>query len=342
MVIISPPRSAYLITKPENIRYLTGFDGEGFLLLFGKKLLLATDARYLETAERIQKKSFQLFEISKGWPDRLKPKLKSVSTILFEAHHMTVHDLAWWKKVLKGKQFRPAGRVVERKRTIKTEQEKSLIRTAARIADRVLGLTLPLLKPGVSEKAVANQIRKLFVDLADGPGYDPIVAFGKNTAIAHHVAGATKLKPNDVVLIDAGANYRGYKSDMTRCFFIGKGIPEVLALYKILQSVQEKAVDIVRPGLSVKSFDVQVRAMLGKHQALFTHALGHGIGLEIHEDPVIAGRSKDVIQEHIVHSVEPGLYKPGIGGVRIEDTVIVTKNGCEVVTKTGKSIRFLR
>lgn len=342
MLIKTQPKSAYLITKPENIRYLTGFDGEGFVVVFGNKMLLATDPRYLETAQRLKKKTFELFEISKGWPERLKSKLKSISTILFEAHHMTVADLAWWKKVLKGKRFKPAGRVIEKKRTIKTDQEKNLIRTAARIADRVIKAILPLLKPGVTEKNIANQIRKLFVDLADAVGYDPIVAFGKNTAIAHHVAGSTKLKKNDVILIDAGANYQGYKSDMTRCFFIGKGIPKVLALYKILQLVQQKAVQLVRPGLSVKSFDKKVRVMLGKNQALFTHALGHGIGLEIHEDPVIAGRSKDVIQEHIVHSVEPGLYIPGVGGVRIEDTVIVTKNGCEVVTKTGKSIRFLK
>jgi len=334
-------RSAYLITKPEHIFYLTNFDGEGFVLVTKNQVLLATDQRYWLLAKSVRKRGVKLFDIAGKWPSKLQQEMKSIQTVFFEENHLTVSALARWKKLLPKKQWKQSKGVVRKLRLVKSADELDKLRKAAALGDKILKMVLKEMKPGVTEKAMANVFRRYSDELANGVSFDPIVAFGKNGAVPHHHSGPTKLKKNDAILIDQGVNHQGYMSDMTRCFFIGSGIPAVQQMYDQLLAVQQAGVNMVRAGVKISELAQACRAMLGKDAKYFTHSLGHGVGLEIHEDPGVSIRSDVVLEEGMVITIEPGLYKSAVGGVRIEDTVIVTKHGCEVITKSSKRTSFL-
>lgn len=332
------PNTAYLITKPENVFYFTNFDGEGFALVSEKSVTLATDQRYWLLAQEVKKKSVRMLDLKPGWQDELNKIFKKINIIYFEEDHLTVAGLERWKKILPNRKWLKNQGAVKSLRLIKTEDESEKLRIAASIGDKILKKILPELKTGVTEKEIANLFRRYSDEFADGVSFPPIVAFGDNGAIPHHHSGLTKLKSNDAILIDQGVKYQGYMSDMTRCFFVGNGIPAVRKMYDLLLEVQQMAVNMVRAGIIISDLDKAVRAMLGKEEKYFTHSLGHGVGLEVHEEPGVSGRSDVELKPGMVITIEPGLYKPGIGGVRIEDTVIVTEHGCEVITKSPKSI----
>ena len=333
-------RSAYLITKPEHLFYLTGFDGEGFVVVTKNQILLATDQRYWLLAKSVKKRGVKLFDLAGKWPAKLQAELKTIRTILFEEDHLTVAALARWKKLLPKKQWKQSKGELRKLRLVKNAEELEKLRQAAALGDKILTMVLKEMKPGDTEKAMANLFRRYSDELANGVSFAPIVAFGKNGAVPHHHSGSTKLKKNDAILIDQGVNYQGYMSDMTRCFFIGSGIPAVQQMYDQLLKVQEAGVNMVRSGIKISELASACRAMLGKDAKYFTHSLGHGVGLEIHEDPGVSTRSDVVLEAGMVITIEPGLYKPGVGGVRIEDTVIVSEHGCEIITKSGKSAQL--
>jgi len=226
--------------------------------------------------------------------------------------------------------------LLEKERLTKRKDELKNLTQAAALGDKVLKKVLPLLKEGVTEKEIANKLRQYSNEMAHGISFDPIVAFGKNGAVPHHHSGSTKLKKNDTILIDQGVTFDHYKSDMTRCFIIGKGIPKVNTMYEHLLRAQQAGVDMVRAGVNIKDLCMAVRALLGTDAQFFTHSLGHGIGLEVHEGPGVSTRSPQTLEAGMVITIEPGIYIGGVGGVRIEDTVIVTEDGCEVITKSSK------
>lgn len=328
--------SAYLITKPEHVFYLTNFHGEGFAVATGNSIILATDQRYWLMAKQAKKKGVKLFDLKSGWQEKLNEELKAARTIYFEDDHLTVSALAGWKKTLPKKSWKKTDQALKQFRLIKSEVELEALRKAAAIGDKILKKAKARLKPGVTEREIAGFIRSQAFAMADGYSFNPIVAFGVNAASPHHDVTDKKLKMNDAVLIDMGVKYRRYMSDMTRCFFIGKGISEVKLMYEKLLEAQMAAVNMVRPGVRIKNLCLAVRSMLGKDARYFTHSLGHGIGLKVHEGPTVSARKDDILKKGMVITIEPGLYKPGIGGVRIEDTVIVTENGSEVITKSPK------
>ncbi|MDF2378916.1 MAG: Xaa-Pro peptidase family protein [Candidatus Gracilibacteria bacterium] len=331
---------ALLITKSEHIFYLTNFDGEGFVIVTKDGITLATDQRYWLLAKEVKKKGVKLFDLKHGWPEKLNERLKKIKTVLFEERNLTIAGLERWKKILPKRKWKKSGGVVEKMRLIKSDDELENLREAARIGDKILKRVLKEMKPGVTEKTMANLFRKHSDELANGVSFDPIVAFGKNGAVPHHHSGSTKLKKNDAILIDQGVNYKGYMSDMTRCFQIGKGIPAVNDMHVQLLEAQQAGVNMVRAGVNIKDLSIAVRGILGKDQKYFTHSLGHGVGIEIHETPGVSSRTDMVLKAGMVITIEPGLYKPGIGGVRIEDTVIVTEDGCEVITKSSKKTQL--
>ncbi len=335
--MLTPKAStAYLITKPENMFYQTGFDGEGFALVMKTEILLATDGRYTEYAKKIKKRGVKIFHIKKGWPNEIEKVMKKIKEIVFEEDHLTVAELEKWKKILPKRTWSKSKGQVSQLRLIKTDDELDKLRKAASIGDRILKLVLKEMKPGVTEKQMANLFRRYSDEMAHGVSFAPIVAFGANGAVPHHHSNDTKLKKNDAILIDQGVNYKGYMSDMTRCFQIGKGIPMVQQMHDQLLEAQQAGVNMVRAGVKISDLAKSVRGILGKDEKFFTHSLGHGVGLEIHEAPGVSSRSDVVLEPGMVITIEPGLYKPGVGGVRIEDTVIVTDTGCEVITKSSK------
>jgi len=328
--------SAYLITKPEHIYYLTNFDGEGFVIVRKNLTLLATDQRYWLLAKEVKKRNVKLFDLKTGWPEKLASEMKGIKTIHFEEDDLTVAGLSRWKKMLPKRKWKQMKMMLKKNRLTKREDELKRLRQAARMGDKVLKMVLHELKPGVTEKHIANLLRQYSNESADGVSFDPIVAFGKNGAVPHHHPGQTELKKNDAILIDQGTKVDHYMSDMTRCFFIGDGIPEVKQMYDQLLAVQKAGVNMVRAGVKISELCQAVRALLGKDDKYFTHSLGHGIGLKVHEGPTVSSRADDVLEVGMVITIEPGIYKAGVGGVRIEDTVIVTEDGCEVITKSSK------
>ena len=331
---------AYLITKPEHIFYLTNFDGEGFVVVTKNEIILATDQRYWLLAKEVKNKKVKLFDLKSKWVGELQKRLKKVKTVLFEEDHMTIAELARWKRILPKKNWKKNGGILRNMRLVKSDEELEKLRMAAHIGDQILKKVLKEMKPGVTEKTMANLFRKYSDEMANGVSFDPIVAFGSNAAVPHHHSGNTRLKKHDAILIDQGVNYKGYMSDMTRCFFIGKGLQKVKLMYDRLREAQEAGVNMVRAGVKISDLAKAIRGMLGKDAKFFTHSLGHGVGLEIHEDPGVSTRSDVLLKPGMVITIEPGLYKAGIGGVRIEDTVIVTEDGCEVITKSSKSSSF--
>lgn len=339
-MLTAKPTTAYLITKPEHVFYLTNFDGEGFVIVDEHGTTLATDQRYWLLAEKVKKKGVKLFDLKGPWTELLNMKFMHVRQFFFEEEHLTVAALSKWENIFKGRIWKKSEGAVRKLRLLKREDELKKLRIAAAVGDKILKKILPKLKPGVTEKEIANLFKSYSNEMADGVSFPPIVAFGKNGAVPHHHSDDTKLKKNDAILIDQGVKYQGYMSDMTRCFFVGAGIPAVKKMYDQLLEVQQAGVNMVRAGVKISDLDKSVRAMLGKEEKYFTHSLGHGVGLEVHEDPGVSGRSDVVLKPGMVITIEPGLYKPGIGGVRIEDTVIVTEDGCEVMTKSSKKSQF--
>ncbi len=339
--MLNPKSSqAYLVTKPENMFHLTGFDGEGFAIVSKERTIVATDGRYTEYAKTKKKRGVKLFDIKTGWPSKLDQELKKIKDVFYEEEHMTISALSRWKKILPNRKWSKSKGAVEDLRLVKSDEELDKLRMAARIGDQILKKVLKEMKPGVTEKQMANLFRRYSDEMANGVSFDPIVAFGTNGAVPHHHSNNTKLKKNDAILIDQGVNYQGYMSDMTRCFQIGKGILEVNKMHEQLLKAQQAGVNMVRAGIKISDLAKSVRAMLGKDEKHFTHSLGHGVGLEIHEAPGVSTRTDMILKAGMVITIEPGLYKPGIGGVRIEDTVIVTDTGCEVITKSSKKTTF--
>lgn len=333
---------AQLVTQMENVFYLTGFKGSaGFVIMTPKETLLAVDQRYWLKAKNTKKRHVTLFDLSGNWSEKLQKRLRPFSEILFDEQHMTVSGLKRWKKLLPKKRWLSDKNVIHQQRLVKTQEELEYLRHAAALGDKVLKKVLPHLKTGVSEKYIANLFRQYSNELAEGVSFDPIVAFGKNGALPHHASGETRLRKHDAILIDQGVQYQGYMSDMTRCFFIGKGLPQVQKMYEQLLVVQASAVQMVREGVRISDLAAATRALLGKDERFFTHSLGHGIGLEVHEAPGVSMKSDTILRAGMVITIEPGIYKEGVGGVRIEDTVIVTEDACEVITKSSKKPNLL-
>jgi Xaa-Pro aminopeptidase len=224
---------------------------------------------------------------------------------------------------------------------VKDEEELTAIREAVAITDRVFKKILPLLKPGVMEREIAAEItywHRMFGAEADS--FEPIVASGSQGALPHANPSEKKIQSGDMVVMDFGCRVRGYCSDMTRTVAVGKPHRELKKIYGIVLEAQQGALDRVRAGVSAKAIDAAARAVIRKagYGKYFLHSLGHGVGLHIHEDLRLSAKSKAVLQEGNVVTVEPGIYLPGLGGVRIEDDIIVTSNGCAILNRSPKEL----
>lgn len=335
---IPPSLNALLITKRENIRYLTGFDGSrGMVLLTKKGNFLMADNRYAERAQKCVPKGwqFQLFDekfqenFGKNWEGKIGIE-----------DSVTLLGLKSYKKLFPKAKFKPVNQFVEDLRRKKTEEEIKKIRIAQQGIDRVL---IPFMRSeatlGVTEKALAFRLDLAIRDEGRFDlSFDPIVAFGANSSIPHHAPSETKLKKGDNILIDCGAKFEGYHSDMTRNFVLGKASTEYQNKYEHLLNVQQKTLQKYQAGKTVKSVMNFCRKALGDDAPYFTHGLGHGVGLEIHEIPSLSEKSKHKLEINDVVTCEPGIYYPGKFGIRIEDLLVIRKDEPEILSKTEKEL----
>lgn len=329
-----------LITHLTNLRYLIGFTGTaGFMLMGKRQNIFFTDFRYRGFAEELEKNKtrvpFKFIEIGNDFEKQFRKF--AGSSVEFESMHLSVAELASWKKRFKGISFVAAKNCIEELRLIKDEEEIKNLKKSQDINAKTLERVKKLFKPGVTELELAWQIKVIGHELgAEDISFEPIIAFGENSAVPHHQNSSRKLKKSEVILVDMGMKYKGYCSDMTRTFLPKKASAEEQNVYAKVLEAQQLAENALKAGVKASKLDTIARDSMGKDAEHFGHSLGHGIGLDVHEAPGLSTRSKDLLKENMIVTIEPGIYLPGRFGIRIEDMGRVTKTGYENFTKFEK------
>lgn len=337
---------ALLVTHLTNIRYLTGFTGSaGLLLVAGDRAVLVTDGRYADQAPAQVAAAGVAVEVLISSTDQRRLVLdaaEGVERIGLEAEHVSwaQHD-RYRDEWFAGRALVPTAGVIEELRLIKDAGEVSRMRAAAAVTDAALAAVRDLLADGPTEQEFARALDGRIRELgASGNSFETIVASGPNAALPHARPGARRIQPGDPVIVDVGAVVDGYCSDMTRTFVVGDVSPELSRLVEVVGAAQAAGVSAVRHGVDAAEVDAATRAVIDDAGLgdRFTHGTGHGVGLDIHEAPRVARTSTATLAAGQVVTVEPGVYVPGLGGVRIEDTVVVTESGCRPLTLTPKTI----
>jgi Xaa-Pro aminopeptidase len=328
---------ALLVTSLVNTRYLTGFTGSNGQLLLGEDLeLFLTDGRYGSSSRR------EVPDIERSSAERSyrtavvdRCRAAGITRLGIEAGAMTVGERdALAESVDDGTSVVALRDAVEEQRRVKDDEERELLRRAQAATDAAFAGVLDRIAVGVSEQWVARELERLMVDAgADGTAFDPIVAFGENAAEPHHEPNHRALEEGDVIKMDLGALVEGYHADMTRTIAFGQPTAELRKIHDVVRQAQQAAIDAVRPGMSGIDVDAAARSVIleAGYGHGFVHGLGHGVGLQIHEAPWLGTTQGNVLPEGAVVTIEPGVYLDGIGGVRIEDMVEITGDGCVVV-----------
>ncbi len=334
--------SSFLVTDLLNIRYLTGFTGSlGYLLLSERKSLFFTDFRYQEQAKR-EVKADEIRIIEKNFFVEPPAELRGLKMLAFEEHSLTYSSYSLLKKKLRGVRLLPLRDLTAELRVQKDERERDLIREAAKITDYAFSSILNFLKPGLTEREVALQIDLLIREKGE-IAFPTIVASGKNAALPHARPSDKKIKSGESIVFDIGARFQGYASDMTRTIFIGSVPGNLVKVYQIVKDAQEKAIAELRPGKATTQIDSIARNYVKEkgYGEYFRHSLGHGVGLAVHEKPILSQLSLEIIPVNSVLTVEPGIYLPDIGGVRIEDLLVVKENGVKVLSKSPRELMVI-
>ncbi len=334
-----------LISQPENRYYLSGFDGSsGYLLVTPQNIVLATDFRYVEQA-KAQAPACRLFQITGNtadWLPRLLTEL-NLSRLGFEAGHVT---LSWHRELSEvlnkaGSRLElvPLEGVVESLRTVKETDEIELITRAAEISDLAMQHIVDRIYAGMTEKEIAWEIEKFMRENgSQSLPFEVIVASGPNAALPHAKPSARRVNSGEPVLIDIGARFSGYSSDLTRTICVGEPDATFKKIYDIVLGAQLAAMAIIKEGMKGDEADSLARTVIEEagYKEAFGHSLGHGVGLATHEQPHLGPKSADILTSDMVFTIEPGIYLPGWGGVRIEDLVVMENNAVRVLSRAGK------
>jgi Xaa-Pro aminopeptidase len=334
--------SALLVTKPVNVRYLTGFTGSyGALLLLHDRTLFFTDGRYRQQAAT-EVPGAEVVLAPGDLIGAVGGVLRSGGNDLgFEPAGLTWSEGQRLRSGLPGQAVLPAPPLVEELREVKDERELAAMREAARLGGEALEGLLPALREGVTERRVAIELELAMRRLgADGLAFDTIVAFGEQAAEPHHHPGDRPLRPGDWVTLDFGGRVDGYCADMTRTVVLGRASQRQRDLYELVRGAQEAGLDCLQAGVPAGEIDRACRQPIAEAGLgdSFPHPTGHGIGLEIHEAPRLRAGSRARVAAGSPVTVEPGVYLPGFGGVRIEDLAVARPGGRELLTTTPKEL----
>lgn len=332
---------ALIISKAENIRYLSGFTGgsDARLLIDLNNLFIVTDGRYVEQAKQ-ECPDFEVIESLNLGLDRLKHICIKYKRLGLESHNLTYAAYQQLSNLL-DLELLPLVDYVEKQRLVKDEEELSSLRKAAAIGDRVFQDILSFIKKGIKERDIAAQIVfQLKKYGCDKESFDTIVLAGENAAYPHGLPGERVLSSGDMLTMDYGGFFNGYAGDMTRTVAIESADNRLRNYYAILLEAQMIGLEKVSAGVAAVEVDKSVRNFLHQYglDQYFVHGTGHGVGLEIHEAPRLSRSSDIILQENMTVTVEPGIYIPGWGGIRIEDTVIVKAHGYERITHSDKEL----
>jgi Xaa-Pro aminopeptidase len=345
--LVTEGLDAILITQPENRRYLSGFTGSaGVLLISQDEAVLATDFRYYEQVGK-QAPDFRLAKITDKFKTLLPELVQQIGaeSVGFESAHLTVDQYQEWQEVTEGAvstsrfELVPTKELVEEIRAIKDEDELSKIKKAIALADEAIAHIAGFIEPGMKEKEVAWEL-EVFMRIhgAEKLAFDLIVGSGPNGAMPHATVSERVVQAGEPIVIDLGAVVDGYNSDLTRTICAGQPDDKFREIYEIVLEAQLTAEQNIRPGMTGKQADGIARQVIEEagYGENYGHGLGHGVGLAVHEKPVVGRLSKDVLEPGMVFTVEPGIYLPGWGGVRIEDIVVMREDGVEVLTQASK------
>lgn len=337
---------AIIITNAQNRRYLTGFTGSaGTVIVTKTRALLLVDFRYTQQATN-QCDTFEVLEIDRN---RLYETIQeifeqeSIQTVGFEQLHVTYYSYQLMKSKLTAI-LKPMPTIVEDLRMIKTPEEIEIIKKAAWISDEAFNHILTFIKPGISELEIAYELEShMRKNGATGAAFDMIIASGHRSALPHGVASSKIVEQGDMLTMDFGAYYQGYRSDMTRTIAVGEPLEQLKEVYQIVHYALQHALSNIKPGITGQEADRYTRDYITAkgYGQNYGHGTGHGIGLDIHENIFMSTICKDILEENMVLTVEPGIYIPNVGGVRIEDDIIVTKEGVEVITHSPRELIIL-
>lgn len=334
-----------LITSPYNRRYISNFTGTaGVVLISADKALFITDFRYTEQAAS-QCQGFEIVKFSGSIPEELARLTKEldIKKLGFEEDYVTFSTFKQYEKAISA-ELVPVSGVIEKLRLIKTDAEIKILKVAADIADAAFKHILDFLRPGKTELEVSNELEFFMRKAgATSSSFDTIVASGHRSALPHGVASDKVIEAGDIVTMDYGCYYNGYVSDITRTVAVGEPDAKLKEIYEIVLEAQLRGMAGYRPGITGKEADALSRDYITEkgYGEYFGHSNGHGIGLEIHEGPGLSMRSDIILESGMVVTCEPGIYIPGLGGVRIEDDTLITNEGNEALTHSTKELIIL-
>ena len=327
-----------IVSNPINIRYLTDIEAEGILLITLKENIFITDSRYVESVNAVLTIEDEILVNDKK--NLTKEDYASFfmfcENVGFEEEYIKYSDYKDYLQTFRVNLMETEN-IIESQRVIKDEREIKFIETACEITDRCFEYLKKFIKIGMSEKEIAFEIERFFkTNGADDVAFPPIVASGHNSSMPHAIPGTRKIKDGDIILIDMGCKYKGYCSDMTRVIFVNYMEEEYKKPYEICLKNNEMAEKEMRDGKNLKTIKQNSNNDLKQNGYVPLHSLGHGVGLDIHEEPFFGIIYDQLLKENMVVTVEPGVYKPGQFGIRIEDTVLITKLGMQKLTRSPK------
>ena len=335
---------ALIVTDPVDVRYLTGFTGDDSVLVFTRRRkVLVTDSRFVEQL-RHDCYRLPLFTRNGPMPEAVGQVLthalpgKRRKRIGIDPHTVTVKEHGAYRRQI-GKSLVYAESLVPGLRLCKDADEVKHITRAIRVAEDAMRRTIGRIKAGMTEQQVAARLDYEMAQRGStAPAFPTIVAFGPHAAQPHAVPGNTRLRSNQPILVDWGATINGYRSDLTRCYVIGKIPLRFAREYQRVLDAQLAAIEAVSPGAAMKDPDSRARRTLGKTAGMYRHGTGHGLGMKVHEPPVLGPHRNEPLRQGMIVTVEPGVYLPGKFGIRIEDDVLVTANGRRVLSRLEKDL----
>jgi Xaa-Pro aminopeptidase len=327
---------ALLITFPHDIRYLSGFCGEdAWALVTPRDVYVLSDRRFEQELAALDGAIRPIIRRKSLAEELARPvRSRRLKTLGVQSEHLTLAQRRLLRRHVPGVRLRDTSGWLLEQRAVKDAAEVALIERAVAVQEEALRRTLDEVRPGCTEREVTGVLESWLWKLgADGPGFNTIVGAGANSSICHYAPGAARVLARQPLLIDWGALVDGYHSDMTRVVFYGGVSREFRTVYNLVRAAHDAAVEIMAPGVPLKEVDAAARRVIerGGYGPQFSHSLGHGIGLVIHEEPRLAATSQGELRPGQVVTVEPGIYLPGTGGVRIENDVLITDTGCRML-----------
>jgi len=330
----------FLVTNLKNLYYLTGFDGEGFALITNRNNYLLTDSRYTEQAE----KESSDFKIVADDPKKKNTRVlalkkiiekNKINKIAFESMDLNYADFEKYSISFQSIEFLPTKNIVEQIRMVKDKEEIIKMKKAAQITTESLKEVFEIIEPGVRELEIASELAYTMRKKgAQKEAFETIVVSGERSSLPHGKPSEKKINEGELITIDMGANYQNYNSDITRTIIMGKENQKQKEIFSIVLEAQKASLEFLKPGVKCKEVDLVARNIIEKkgYGKYFVHGLGHAVGLDIHELPRVSSNDDTILLPGMVVTIEPGIYLPEVGGVRIEDSVLITEEGYEILT----------